>query len=220
MKMMKMFLIIAGAGCSIGLLLLTVLKSTEVTTAQQPDDIEQQARRSERDRAVPKAKVEKAFAEAAKINDAILTAIAARKPGLKLKRQSASHLIRDVPGSRGDTSNEMSWRKGNTFLEMSLILHFDNSKAVADHRFGLQGISMGEFFRTKEIPGEDAVIVKNVQFNTESTAVGLHFVKGRAQVSIYLTNHGRKTVQNEKELLEIGRIIEPLIVARPKFDDP
>jgi hypothetical protein len=37
---------------------------------------------------------------------------------------------------------------------------------------------------------------------------------------IYLRNGLRSTAKNEKELMEIVRIIEPLVVARASFDEP
>lgn len=79
---------------------------------------------------------------------------------------------------------------------------------------------MGEFFPAPEF-GNEAILVKNVQFNQNNTQVSLHFVKERAKVAIYVRNNKtrRKTAENEKELMEIARLIEPLIRARASFDD-
>jgi hypothetical protein len=172
----------------------------------------------ERDKNVPKEKVDKAFSEAKKIQDDILAIIAEKKPEFKLHRTSAIHLIYVTPGRRGETHNEMTWRTTKTQLSIQVHLGLKKEEQLPSFHRRLDSISMGEFFAVPNI-GEEAILVKNVLFNTKTTSVGLHFVKGRAQVNTYITNHKRKTAKNEKELMEIVHLIEPLIIARPNFDD-
>lgn len=172
----------------------------------------------ERDRKVPSERVTKASSEAEKIQNDILAMITEQKEDFLLRRTDAGHLLYDIPGRRGTTRNEMSWKKGETVLQIYFQLEFNKTDALASFRNGMDAISMGEFFDAPGI-GDEARLVKNVEFNKRSTNVGLHFVKGRAKVSVSVTNHKRSTVKNERELMEIVRLIEPLIIARPNFDD-
>ena len=119
----------------------------------------------------------------------------------------------------GKTHNEISWEKNGTRISLDFQLGHNKEDTLASFRFGLETISLGEFFEAPGI-GDEAVLVKNVEFNKKMTNVGLHFVKGRAKVSVYLSNHQRSREENEKELMEIVRLIEPLIIARPDFNDP
>lgn len=189
---------------------------SDVSKAQVSD--EEYTKLLERDKNVPQEKIDKAFAEAQKIQDDILAVIAKEKPKFILFRTFAGHLRSDVPGRRGATYNEISWLNTKTKLSLNFSLGFSKEDILPIFRRGLSSISSGEFFEVSNI-GDKAILVKNVYANTKSTTVGFHFVKGRAMVSLYLTNHKRKTEKNEKELMEIVRLIEPLIIARANFDD-
>lgn len=173
----------------------------------------------DRDKNVSKGQVEKAFAEAKKIQDEIVTAVGKLKPKYVLKLARAEHLIYDNPGRRGETRNEIGWKDGKTEILLNFQLGFDHADTLARFRTGLNTIAMGDFIDVSGI-GDEATLVKNVTANTQVTDVGIHFVKGRAQMSIYLSNGLRSTAKNEKELMEIVRIIEPLVVARASFDEP
>lgn len=216
MKKIVLFWLITGLVSLFLLWQFLPLDGKNISRAQT-SDIEYQ-KLLERDRNVPKEKVEKAFAEAKKIQDDILAVMAKEMPEFELQRTSAGHLRSGNPGRRGESHNEMSWQRKKTRLFLNFQLRFNKEDALARSRRSMDGISMGEFFAGPKI-GDEAILVKNVQFNTRVTQVSLHFVKGRAEVSIYLMNHQRKTEKNEKELMEIVRLIEPLIVARPNFDD-
>lgn len=140
----------------------------------------------DRDRSVSDERVAKAYAEAQKIQDAILSAVKTSKPKFKIHRTSAAHLkYAHDPGRRGETRNEITWRTAKTQLSVTFRLGFSREEVSRDLRFGLERISMGEFFRADGF-GDYAVLVKNVVSNREVTEVGLHFVKGRAHVSIYI----------------------------------
>lgn len=195
---------------------LLLLDGQNISSAQT-SDLEYQ-KLLERDRGVAKEKIEKAFAEAKKIQDDILRIMAEKKMAFTLNRTFASHLIYDSPGRRGATHNEMTWQKKKTRLSVNFQLEFNEEETRILFRKGLQSISMGDFFEIPKL-GDEAVLVKNVLFNKRMTGVGLHFVKGRAQVHVRLDDHERGTAKNEKELMEVVRLIEPLIIARPNFDD-
>lgn len=202
---------------------LLLLRENNITNAQT-SDIERQ-KLMERDKNVPKEKVEKAFAEAKKIQDEILAVVAKEMPEFKLQRASAQHLksgnsleYNATPGRRGATYNEISWQNKETRVFLNFHLGFNKEDTSSRLHTSMSGISMGEFFDVPDI-GDEATLVKNVTYNKKATSVSLHFVKGRAAVSIYLKNLRRKTAKNEKELMEIVRLIEPLIVAKPNFDD-
>lgn len=192
-------------------------------TAQIADD--EYKKLLERDKSVPKEKVEKAFAEARKIHDEIFRAMRDKMPDFKLKDSRFNHLrsgnsltYSSTPGRLGTTLNEISWTKKETGIFLNFILGFDKNDTLLKLRQSMSAISMGEFFDVPNL-GDEATLVKNVAYNKSMTSVSIHFVKGRASVSIYLTNHRRRTEKNEKELMEIVGIIEPLVVARPNFDD-
>lgn len=189
---------------------------TDVINAQA-SDIEHQ-KSLERDKNVPKEKVDIAFAEAKKIQDDILAIIAENKPEFKFYRKFSSHLISNVPGRRGETRDEITWRTTKTQLSIEVHLGLKKEDQSSSFHRRLDSISMGEFFAVPNI-GDEAVLVKNVLFNTKTTEVGLHFIKGRADVAVYVTNYQRKTEKNEKELMDVVHLIEPLIIARPNFDE-
>ncbi len=172
----------------------------------------------ERDESISKDMVEKAYAEAKQISDSILAIIAQKKSNFRLHSKHASHLISGVPGRPGETRNDFTWRSSDTQLRLNVNLGTRKDEQIPLFRRRLEYISMGEFFEIQNI-GDEAVLVKNVQFNKKMTNVGLHFVKGRVQVETYLTNHQRSTEKNQKELMEFVRLIEPLIIARPNIDD-
>ncbi len=184
----------------------------------QSSDIERQ-KLLERDKNVPEERVERAFAEAKKIQEDIVAAVSSKYPKSQLQRSSARHLkYGNSPGRRGVTRSEVAWQMNKTRIWMDVTLELNNESALKLSHNGLKGISMGEFFDAPGI-GDEATLVKNVVYNTRVSQVSIHFVKGRADVSVYLTNFQRKTAKNEKELMEIVRLIEPLIVAKPNFDD-
>lgn len=187
-----------------------------VTSAQTTDIASE--KRLERDKNVPKEKIVLAYAEAKTIHDAIVRSVGQRKPEFKLYRDSASHLISSVPGRLGSTLDEITWRTATTELSMQIHLGLTRNEQLTWFRGMPNRIPAGDFFVVKAL-GDEAVLVKNTSFNQMDTSIGIHFVKGRAKVDMYLTNYKRKTERNEKELMEIARLIEPLIIARPNFDD-
>ena len=188
-----------------------------ISSAQTADDVKYQ-KGIERDSSVPKEKVEKAFAEAKKIQDDILAVMAEKKMGFTLTRTFASHLIYDSPGRRGATHNEMTWQKKKTRLTVNFQLGFNEEETRTRFRTGLETISMGDFFEIPKI-GDESVLVKNVLANKRMTGVGFHFVKGRVQVHLRVEDYRRSVAKNEKELMEVVHLIEPLISARSNFDD-
>lgn len=164
-------------------------------------------------------RVEKAFAEAKKIQDDILEMMAKEKPKYKLINKRANHMKWGPDGPNGITSNEMTWQNGKQ-QELFVVISLRLSREGLSEYFWkqLNFISMGDFFKVSEI-GDEAILVKNVHANTTLTDVGLHFIKGRAMVNTYYRNRKQSTEKNEKELRELVGLIEPLIVARDNFDD-
>ena len=163
--------------------------------------------------------VEKAFAEAKKIQEDIVTIMASKKPNYKLLSQDAYHLKWGADRRDGTTINDIVWKKGK-YQKFRVVIHLKLHKNGLSEQFWkrLNLISMGDFFKVEGI-GDEAILVKNVYANTSMTNVGLHFIKGRANVQTYLRNYTETTANNEKELRELVSLIEPLIVARDNFDD-
>lgn len=219
----KNWIVIVIFAIVFGLGLSATFTKDEVSNAQTTDiesqkRIEERQKRIDRDESIPKEKIKKAYAEAKKINDDISKVIAEKKPDFNVDNRYSSHLISISEGQLGETLDDISWFNRKTKIGMQIRLGFNNEEALTNFRRSMNSISMGEFFAVPNV-GDEAVLVKNVNFNTKTTNVGLHFVKGRAQVDIYVANYKRKTEKNEKELMEILRLVEPLIVARPNFDD-
>ncbi|MBS1794352.1 MAG: hypothetical protein JSS81_10890 [Acidobacteria bacterium] len=186
--------------------------------AAQTGDADYQKRLA-RDKAVPREKVEQAYAEADKIAADILKALEKDKSGFQIYRSTAEHLKFGVaPGSLGVTRYLMTWRRSNTELQIHVELTLSKTGLHDQFWKGLNGIQMGEFFKVEGI-GDEAILVKNVTANLTMTNTDLHFIKGRAMVDVYLRNYRRSTKKNEKELMEIVRLVEPLIAARDNFDD-
>jgi hypothetical protein len=171
-----------------------------------------------RDKSIPKEKVEKAFEEAKKIKESILAVIEKKKPKFKLSTSFADHLMYNLPGERGSTQNELKFLASNASLFVSFRLGLKKETASVYFHDGLKSITMANVYKISAI-GDEASIVKYTTFNKINTQVGLHFIKGRAGVFLNLSNQKRTTKQNEKELMEIVRLIEPLIIARDNFDD-
>jgi hypothetical protein len=182
---------------------------TETTDAESKKQFE-------RDREVPREKVEAAKHEAQKIMDGITAAMKERKPQYVLVNANSRKY--DVPGKRGTTDDEITWRFANTQIWLAMHLGLTTDKALIDFREGLETIEMGDFFDIPRL-GDKSVLVKYVTQNTKNTTVNLYFVKGRAEIKLNVTSPRNKTSENEKLLMEAARLIEPLINARPNFDD-
>jgi hypothetical protein len=164
--------------------------------------------------------LERAYAEADSIHRKIRAAIRNKKRNYKLESERHSHLTSGFNvENKGKTNNQVSWLNRNTSITLTIKLGHYHDETMYWYGFGLNGISMGEFFDVPGI-GEKAVLVKNVRFNRKVTTAGIHFVKGRAWVSLYVNNWRRSTEKNEKELMELVRIIEPLVIARADIRDP
>ena len=106
--------------------------------------------------------------------------------------------------------------KGKVFVVVRLGYDKKDIKQRLDR--DMETLQIGDFIALPNI-GDEAILVKNVTANKTMTEVGMHFLKGRAQVDIYFTNGFQTTAKNEKELMEFVKLIEPLIIATPNFDD-
>lgn len=171
----------------------------------------------EHDKRIPQEKVERALGEANKIKEDILQTIAKQKSKYRLTYFSRP-LNYHTPGQKGVTRTELGWKQSSNDLYMVVTLDYDKEDVKQKFDRGMKMIQMGDFFALPKI-GDEAILVKNVTANKRMTDVGIHFLKGRAQVDIYFTNHFQTTAKNEKELMEFVKLIEPLIIARPSFYD-
>jgi hypothetical protein len=187
-----------------------------IINAQTTETDEQQ--KLDRDKSIPKEKVEKAFEEAKKIKESIVAVIEKKKPKFKLSASYADHLMYNLPGERGITQNELTFLALNTNLFITVNLGLKKENALVSFHDGLKSITVANVYEISNI-GDEASLVKFTTFNKINTQVSLRFIKGRARVSLYLSNQKRTTKQNEKELMEIVSLVEPLIIARDNFDD-
>ena len=207
-KSTLLLLVVLGAFCA-------MFVHQQRSGIAQSADIEHQ-KRIDRDKKVPQEKVDLAFVEAKKIQDDIVAVMAKKKPEFKLNRRLSNYSVNTPPGRRGETLDELAWRDKETSLQIHVHLALSQDDALTSMRRRSEYISMGEFFPIPNV-GVEAVLVKNVLFNKKVSAVGIHFVKNRAEVDIYLRNHSRKLETNEKEIMEILRLIEPQIVPKVSF---
>jgi hypothetical protein len=199
------------------LLMIGLFNKNEVSNAQTTD--EEYNKLLERDKNVPQEKVNKAFEEARKIKESLIKVIAEKKPKFMLVHDREKYIISHVPGQKGLAGNELTWREGKkTEVSFSIVLDFNKVEVKKSFDIGLSSISIGDFYKLSGI-GDEAILAKNFTANTKMTGVNMHFIKGRAEVHISLTNHKRSTEKNEKELMEFVKLIEPLIIARDNFDD-
>ena len=104
-------------------------------------------------------------------------------------------------------------------FDVSVTLLFNSEEAAKAFRFGTSRISMGEFYPAPDFLGKHSLLVKNVLYNKSMTNVGIHFAKGRLMVSTYLTNYKQTAAQNERDLIEFVRAIEPLLNAKLTFEE-
>jgi hypothetical protein len=212
--MKKVYIIVA---ITIVFFIAVLFNKNEISNAQTTD--EEYNKLLERDKNVPQEKVNKAFEEARKIKESLIKVIAEKKPKFMLVHDREKYIISHVPGKKGLAGNELAWREGKkTEISYSLVLDFDKEEVKKSFDFGLNSISIGDFYKISGI-GDEAILAKNVTANTKMTGVNMHFIKGRAEVHISLINHKRSTEKNEKELMEFVKLIEPLIIARDSFDD-
>lgn len=174
----------------------------------------------DRDKTISEEKLEKIREEVRSIESAIEKHVAQHYPkskvGSSFFRDPASAAI----GRRGQAGFDRSWvtRDGSEIM-IILTFGFDHNDAVTRFQRNIQRIAMGEFYAAPEFVGKDSILVENLEFNRKNTSVGLIFVKGRVDVSAYITNLKRKTAENEEELIEFVRSIEPLIVAKENIAD-
>ena len=84
-----------------------------------------------------------------------------------------------------------------------LLSNSSNNFTTMNHTINAEGKALGR------IASEAAALL-----NAKDS---IHFVKNRAEVDIYLRNHSRKRETNETEIMEVVRLIEPLIVSRVSF---
>lgn len=208
-------LILVAAACSSIALYFT--KPDFGNTRAQTSDPNLQ-KKIERDNSVPQAKVQKAYGEAEFVLKSILSAVEKNLPKHSIQRSdiSASAGI----GRKGQIRFEAAWSKSRrTEISMNATFVFDEREALEIFKTSTGLIAIGEFYRAPDFVGPNGILVKNVHFHKKDTGVGLHFVKGRVIVHTHLTDYKRKNDRNEKELIEFVRLIEPLIVARPTFDE-
>jgi hypothetical protein len=216
--MKKIFLVVAISSFFIALtfVLFGWFGQSSISNAQTTETDEQQ--KLNRDKSIPKEKVEKAFEEAKEIKESIVAVIENKKPKFKLSASYADHLMYNLPGERGITQNELTFLALNTNLFITVNLGLKKESALVSFKNGLKSITMANVYEISDI-GDEASLVKFTTQNKINTQVGLHFIKGRAIVYLCLSNQKRTTKQNEKELMEIVSLVEPLIIARDNFDD-
>jgi len=184
----------------------------------QIDDAERK-RRMDHDKSITDEKLERVRQESAGIQDAIAKLVANHLPKYKIQSRSFSDPATAGVGRKGQTGFDIVWKRNDSRVMITATFFFNPEEAAERHTIGTSHISMGDFFPAPEMFGKEAIIVKNVQFNKSVTDVGLHFVKGRMNISAYIKNDFRKNPVNEKELIEFVRTIEPLLVAKENFDD-
>lgn len=189
-----------------------------ITNAQIADSEDQ--KRLDHDKSISEEKLERIRQEVRSIQNEIEKYVAKHCPKSKIVSRSFSDPANAGIGRRGQANFDLSWiTKSKSTIMIVQSFGFDHEDTITNLQRGFQGISMGEFYAAPEFVGKDSVLVKNLEFNRKNTNVGLHFVKGRVKVNTYITNFKRDTEQNEKELVEFVRAIEPLINAKPNIDD-
>lgn len=216
--MKKVFFISFALLVASGIWLFFVSDRGDRSVLAQTDEAEASRKRDEHDEKISQEKVDRAHLEARTIKEAVIKVIAKHKPKYEMTRTSQIHELRQRPGRKGTTLNEFSWKNSKSKVFVVVALGYDATDVKKQLDRGMEMIQMGDFFALPNV-GDEAILVKNVTANKSMTDVGIHFLKGRAQVDIYFTNHFQTTAKNEKELMEFVKLIEPLIVARPKFDD-
>ena len=182
-------------------------------------DSPERMRLLERDNGIPKEKVERAEQEALRMMEDVKKAVSERYPKLKFGSETFSDPASAGVGRKGQAGFYLSWRRRDAQYSIYVVFLFDPEEAKQWFRINTNSISMGEFYPAPEFAGETSVLVKNVHFNKSVTDVGFHFVKGRLKISTILRNHKRTAAENERDLIEFVKSVEPIINAKPTFED-
>ncbi|HMM81135.1 MAG TPA: hypothetical protein PKC65_14045 [Pyrinomonadaceae bacterium] len=195
--------------------------NAQIAASGTPKVIKPQCKSDEaRDRAMSKEKLQKISAEVRAIQSAIEKHIAKRYPKIKTKYSSFGYPENAGIGRKGQAGLDNTWlmRTGSS-INVGLSFGFDHDDALGCFRLGTRLIAMGDFFPAPDFAGDSGFLVNTVRANKKNTTVGLNFVKGRVQVSAYISNPKRTAAENEEELIEFVRSIEPLIVAKENIAD-
>lgn len=191
--------------------------TVEKTAAQTVDPVEQ--KKYDRDKSVTEEKYERLRKESRELKEAIKNAIATHYSKSKIRSESLGDPANAAVGRKGQTDCEVTWKNGSEIYSIEATFLFNPEEAANSHRRGISSISVGEFFRAPDFVGQPSVIVKNVNYHKLTTDVGIHFVKGRLNISAYLRNHKKTADQNEKNLIEFIRAIYPVLNAKLTFEE-
>lgn len=216
---MKKGLMIFGIISVLVMIVVTVFHFRGGETAAQVANGSDRSELAMRDSKISDEKVERAAREARLLMDGVKKTVRERYPKLKLDSETFSDPASAGEGRKGQSGFYLSWRRKDALYSIYVVFLFTPDEAAQRLRHGTDRISIGEFFPGPEFAGENSILVKNVQFNKSITNVGLHFVKGRLKISTILRNHKRTSDQNERDLLEFIKSIEPHLNAKLTFEE-
>lgn len=192
----------------------------------QAQSVEAQTNRSEaeiklreRDKSITDEKLIRVKQESEAVQASVLAMMKEKFPQFSHFTGKVSGLNAHAIGRRGQTGFSIGWKKGETRFFLNVSFVFNREEAITLKEKGMNGVTMGDFYRAPEMFGKDGVIVKNLEFNTSVTRVGLSFSKGRMIISSSVDNKSRSAAKNEKDLLEIMEAIYPLLVAKETFEE-
>jgi hypothetical protein len=175
-------------------------------------------RRMERDKLISQEIVDKSLKEVMNIITKIEFDLKTNYPKLKLKTKESDS--NTGVGIRGAVLGQAIWQstkrqKWQNELDLRIFLNLDEDSAMKQFRTTVDYIASGS---VDEIPKlGNGAIFRSSGFDNNSD-VSISFVKSRAYVSLSLVSKKRTAKQNEKEVREIAKMIEPLIVVRDSFD--
>jgi hypothetical protein len=190
------------------------VESAIAQDAQEADAI----RRMERDKLISQDVVDKSLKEVARIINKIESALKKKYPSWKIRTKESTDNM--GVGIRGAVYGEINWQRRKepiwkNALLISVFLHLNKNEALVRYLRQNDQIASGWFDDISEL-GDEAIFVGS-DFKNNSQ-VSVYFVKSRAIVILNIADKKRTAKQNEKEIREIAKIIEPLIVVRDSFD--
>jgi hypothetical protein len=212
------FSILIGGTCFsviAALMLLTSAPSVEAQIVRSEEEI----RLRERDKSVTDEKLMRVKQESEALQASILAVMKEKFPKFSHFTGNVVGLNSHAIGRRGQAGFSIGWRNGNTRFFLNVSLNFSPEEAIRFKELANNGVTMGDFYKAPEMFGKDAIIVKNLVFNTTVTRVGISFTKGRMTVGGSVDNKSRSAAKNEKDLLEIMEAIYPLLVAKETFEE-
>ena len=215
---MKKFIaiLIIAISCCMGWSLYS-WNTVEKTVAQTIGPDEQ--KKHDWDKSVTEEKLERLRKESRELQESIKQAVATNYPKLKIKGSYFSDPANSGLGRKGQSEFSASWEQKHVEYSIAVTLTFSPEEAVKFHTMNVDAYQLPEVYPAPEFLGKPAALFKNLVYNKTMTSVSISFVRGRLKIHTQHRNHRQTANQNEKDIIEFVRVIEPVLKAKLNFEE-